>query len=406
MTLFREEAVEHVRSRLYGEVNLAVPLPWQAIGYTLVLSLLVTVAYFGLSSYSHVERVDGVLAPEHGIIRVTAPRPGVIESLAVQDGDAVRGAASLVTFRPIEKMEQGGTVESQMLRLLDNQIAELANQQGAHNAAGVTERAQITQQISTARQELAFLDEGVAIQRDVVRAASEDVERVREISERGFISQGDFTVRENALRRARQELFQLEASRAAKSSEIANRTLEVAGTGARERSDAAQLSLSRIGLLREAAATRATQGFAITAPIAGHVTAVTARNGQIVANGEPLLSIVPEGRLQGQLYIPSRAIAFVEVGQPVRLALDAFPYQTFGTLAARITRLSTVPVASATSAAEPVYLATVELRDTSIMAFGRRKSLRAGMILKASIVTRRQSLLEWLFEPLFAVARR
>jgi membrane fusion protein len=40
------------------------------------------------------------------------------------------------------------------------------------------------------------------------------------------------------------------------------------------------------------------------------------------------------------------------------------------------------------------------------MAFRRKQSLLAGMTLSARIVTRKQTLLEWLFEPIYAVNRR
>jgi membrane fusion protein len=56
--------------------------------------------------------------------------------------------------------------------------------------------------------------------------------------------------------------------------------------------------------------------------------------------------------------------------------------------------------------AVPVYPVTVELDRPYVIAFGRREPLVAGMSLTARIVTEKQSLLEWLFEPLFAVRRR
>jgi membrane fusion protein len=49
---------------------------------------------------------------------------------------------------------------------------------------------------------------------------------------------------------------------------------------------------------------------------------------------------------------------------------------------------------------------TVELEQPSVAAYGRREPLVSGMTLTARIVTEKQSLLQWLFEPLFAVQRR
>ena len=54
----------------------------------------------------------------------------------------------------------------------------------------------------------------------------------------------------------------------------------------------------------------------------------------------------------------------------------------------------------------PVYLVTAELAEPFVRAFGRRQPLLPGMTLSARIVAERQSLLHWLFEPLFAVGGR
>ena len=121
------------------------------------------------------------------------------------------------------------------------------------------------------------------------------------------------------------------------------------------------------------------------------------------------MAIVPAGaRLRAELAVPSSAIGFVKQGQSVRLAIDAFPYQRFGTVSGKVQTVAT----SAVNAQGPngstvaVYPVTVALDAASIAAYGRSEPLVSDMTLTARIVTEKQSLLEWLFEPLFAVRRR
>ena len=121
------------------------------------------------------------------------------------------------------------------------------------------------------------------------------------------------------------------------------------------------------------------------------------------------MTIVPAGaKLRAELAVPSAAIGFVKQGQQVRLAIDAFPYQRFGTVAGKVQTVA----ASAVNAQGPsgstiaVYPVTVMLDTASITAYGRNESLVSGMSLTARIITEKQSLLQWLFEPLFAVRRR
>ena len=118
--------------------------------------------------------------------------------------------------------------------------------------------------------------------------------------------------------------------------------------------------------------------------------------------------IVPDGgRPRVELYVPTSAAGFLNKGQEVRLAVDAFPYERFGTVEARISDISSTAVAQQTNVGSvPVYLVTAELARASVSAFGKKQPLVSGMTLTARIVTRKQSLFEWLFEPLFAVARR
>ncbi|MFL6844306.1 MAG: HlyD family efflux transporter periplasmic adaptor subunit [Allosphingosinicella sp.] len=149
--------------------------------------------------------------------------------------------------------------------------------------------------------------------------------------------------------------------------------------------------------------------YTLTAPCRGIVTAVAARPGQPAEPGQPLMVVVPDGATpRAELYVPTRAAGFLAAGQEVRLAVDAFPYQQFGTRTARIAAVSrvAVPRRLADGRSVPVYLVSADLDRPWVAAFGRRHGLLPGMTLTARIVTERQSLAEWLFEPLFAARGR
>ena len=151
------------------------------------------------------------------------------------------------------------------------------------------------------------------------------------------------------------------------------------------------------------------RGYTLAAPIAGTVTALTARVGQTVTPSSKLMIIVPHGaRLEAQLQVPSRAIGFVAPGQTVRLAIDAFPYARFGTVEGRIMHVSTAALGQVDAGGRPesVYLVTAAIDRPWIEAFGRRHRLTPDMTLTARIVTEKRTLFEWLFEPVLAVRNR
>ena len=178
---------------------------------------------------------------------------------------------------------------------------------------------------------------------------------------------------------------------------------------AQSRVQGASLAATRAQVAGQAANAAGARSYVLRAPVAGRVTALTARIGQPANAQVPLMAIVPAGSvLRAELAIPSSAIGFIKPGQAVRLAIDAFPYQRFGTVNGKVLTVS----ASAISRTGPngavfaVYPVTVALDQFGVEAFGRREPLISGMTLTARIVTEQQSLLEWLFEPLYAVRRR
>jgi len=150
----------------------------------------------------------------------------------------------------------------------------------------------------------------------------------------------------------------------------------------------------------------------ITAPADGVVTAILAGRGQSVAAGAPLLSILPEGAvLQAQLLVPGRAAGFLAAGQPVALRYQAFPFQRFGSshgVVKEIARSLIAPGDAQLPVAlnEPAYRITVALERQTVRAYGKDFPLQDGMLLEADVALDRRRLLEWLFEPLLALAGR
>src|SRR4051794_22913602 len=107
------------------------------------------------------------------------------------------------------------------------------------------------------------------------------------------------------------------------------------------------------------------------------------------------------------LFVPSRAIGFIQPNQPVRLLYEAFPHEKFGAYGGRITSVSNTVLTDADIAGpfaprEPSYKVTVALDRPNVFAYGRSVPLRPDMRLKADIIIERRSLLRWLVDPLLS----
>jgi membrane fusion protein len=151
----------------------------------------------------------------------------------------------------------------------------------------------------------------------------------------------------------------------------------------------------------------------ITAPISGRVAVLPVATGQPIATGGTVAVIIPEGsRLEAELLAPSRAIGFVRPGQDVALSLQAFPYQRYGTVPGAVRTVSTTvlgPTEVGFPGLEvkgPVFRIRVSLSRESMQAYGQAIPTQSGMLVSADIVFDRRSLLQWLFDPIYAVGLR
>lgn len=407
--LFRKEVLEHRADRLQGDVSIAVPISWQVIGYALLAALVVALVFLFTASYSRVENVAGAIVLDKGVASIVPTRTGIVADLPAREGQRVKPGDALVRIRSEEDMAGGGTGPKRILEALNEQDRRLASQTALMGNAAAAEAARLSAQITGLTQEIASLDNQISAQQRLVQVAESEFNQIQSVAGKGFISRRELETREVALIARRQQLAQLQQNRAAKTAEVAAARRAIPQAQAQAEAQAAGVESSRAGLAQQATQAEVAQGYTLTSPIAGTVTAVTARLGQPVSQQQPLMVIMPVAATpRAELYVPTSAAGFLEVGQEVRLAVDAFPYQRFGTVRARIAEISSVavPKATAEGGAIPVYLVTADLIGNTVKAFGRDQPLLPGMTLSARIITQRQSLFEWLFQPLFAVSQR
>lgn len=409
MSLFRSEVLEHRRDRLHGDVNMVLPISWQTIGILFFVIIVTAIVFLTFAGYSRIETVSGIIAPEGGITRIVPPRTGVIGSLMVNDGDTVERGDPLVVVRTNETLAGGAESSSKILESLRQQEKGLLSQEQQIAASTSAGRAQFAARISGLEADIIGLRERIAVQEGLVESAKTELDGARKIAERGFVSRRDILQREETYLGRQQQLSQLRQTLAGQQAAIVEARAAMRQAGADAGAQVAALSSQRSDIAQRRTGVEAGDAFRLNAPIAGKVTALTARTGQAVSPQESLMLIVPEGSdLRVELYVPSAAIGFLDVGQDVRLALDAFPYQRFGTVPARVASIASAPVVQqgADGQQVPVYLVTATLRSMRVDAYGNEEPLIAGMTLTARIVTEEQSLLEWLFEPIFAVRER
>ncbi|MEP9359880.1 HlyD family efflux transporter periplasmic adaptor subunit [Sphingomonas sp. KR3-1] len=406
--LFREEAVKYRADRLHGEVNIAVPLSWQAIGFLIIVALGIALAFLATASYARVATVSGAITLDTGMATIVPSRAGIVAAVRVREGQRVAANAPLLDIRAEESQSNGATAPERIRDALGVQDQRLSRQGEFILQAADAERAQLAAQATGLAGELQSLEAQLADQQRLVASARTDFESARQIADRGYISRRDLDTREAALLSRQQQLSQLEQLRASKRSDLLKTQRAIAQSAAQAEAQMAGNQSNRAELLQQIAQADVARGYQLTAPIGGTVSALTARLGQPAALQQSLMTIVPDGaQTRVELYVPTAAAGFLAPGQEVRLAVDAFPYQQFGTITGKISEIAGAPISrQGPNGPTPFYLVTVQLAHPWVRAFGRQQPLLPGMTLTARIVTERRSLIQWLFEPLFAVRNR
>lgn len=407
--LFRKEVLSQKKDRLSGEVAIAVPMSWQWIGFLIFGGLAIAIIFLSLASYARVETVAGTLVPDKGVATIIPTRTGVVTEIYVDDGQSVEKGKSLVNVKSEEDSINGLSSASLVQQAIVQQDASLSSQLAAGARAASAQRSQITVQAAGLRSEIGHLQSQLSLQQTLVDSAQSDLENARGVADRGFISQRDLQAREDTYLSRRQQLFQLQQNLTVRRATLAELSNSAANITAQAQSQAANIAASRAQVAQQAAGNKGARSYAIAAPMEGRVTALTVRTGQQVNAQTSIMTIVPkDAKLRAELNVPSQAIGFVKKGQDVRLAIDAFPFQRFGTISGKVITVasSALTQQAGNGAMIAVYPVIVELDMTNILAFGREEALIPGMTLTARIVTEQQSIIEWLFEPLFAVGKR
>ncbi len=406
--LFRSQVVERRARRLQGEISLAVPASWQVIGYTLLFCLVLAIAFLGMASHARTQIVQGTVTLDKGVVPITPSRPGQLLAIRVVEGQKVTQGQEVASLGSEENLADGRLGLARSVGAVKAQNALLVEQVARIEGAAAADRDRLAGKIDSLRQELISVEGQIKAQERLVRLAQGDFDQVKSISDRGFVSRRDVELREATLITRQQQLDQLRQARSAKLGEIddARNAMVQAAEAAAGQSAAVQANRAQLELSMDELEQRA--GYRLVAPVAGIVTSVAGRVGQPVGNGTTVMAILPAGaRFMAELEVPTASAGFLEVGQEVQLAIDAYPHQQFGEIEGRIALLprSVVSRPSPDGKMSNVYSVLVSIPRPFVQASGRRHELRAGMSLTARIVTRRQSLLETLFEPVLSWGR-
>jgi len=143
------------------------------------------------------------------------------------------------------------------------------------------------------------------------------------------------------------------------------------------------------------------------APASGTVLEIADRSvGSVLREAETLVTLVPDGaEVYVEANVPSRDVSYLKVGDDVRVKLEAYPFQKYGTLNGKLAVLSadSIPLKQ-DDQSQLVYRAQVRLTDPpgEIARHGIR--IRPGLVASAEIKTGKRSIASYVLNPVLRTA--
>jgi membrane fusion protein len=382
------------------------------------------VALLFFADFTRKAHLNGWLLPQGGVVRVHAPRPGIVGSLAVQEGAQVHKGDRLMTLSDELQSATLGATQAQITERLGERRASLAGERSQQKRLLAQQERALAGRAAALRSEQAQYEREVELLQERVAIAKRSLALYREQLAQGYISEMRLEQVQAELLDQRARLGAAERGRLAAVRERLLIEAERADLPLKAAKEVATLERSISQLGQERAESEARREIVVVAPQDGTVTAIHAVPGAKADTGAPLLSIVQPGmQLEAHLYGPSRTIGFVRPGQRVLLRYEAYPYQRFGhyegvvasvsraalspgELPPQLAGMSGLTGLAAGAAAEPIYRITVNLQSQSVTAYGAQLTLQPGMTLEADVALEQRRLYEWVLDPLYAVTGR
>jgi membrane fusion protein len=408
--LFRQQAIEFQQHHLqWGDVSALQPLSTKMMSWFLIAVTAGLIAFITIAQYARKETVIGYLTPTKGTAKIFAERRGVIREVHVREGETVPAGKPLLTIKIDQIAADGSDLNAELLATLTAQKAALDQNITAEELRTDSERERLESLVRGLESEISQLRSQLTLQADRLNLAESDLAAGEQLVKKGFSTAVELRKRQLSVLELRQERSNFEQQISAKQNQLTETrsALNQLPTMMAQKVQSLRNELSvaeqRISEIN------ARNAYVIRSPVTGRVTTLQAREGQSADPQRLQLEIIPtDSVLQAELFVPSRAIGFVEPGQSVRILYDAFPYQHFGTYRGEVVEVSQSILTSADAGGpiklnEPAYRVIAALERPDVDAYGRKLALQPDMLLRADIVLERRSLLSWLTRPLQSV---
>jgi membrane fusion protein len=410
-TLFRAQAVRATMASPYGGAVFYQPPAVKIFTALVIVVFTVFLLFAFMAQITRTQSAQGYLLPSEGFSRVYSHRSGTLTTLLVAEGDYVRAGDLLALVQEPLTDAEGRLIAETLRTQLEKQMQHVQKQKQLAARRTHLGGVQAQDKLQSITKELELLEEEYVLIMQRLDLADQEYKASSLLRQQQAISLNEHNQKLSSrlahMQAAMSHMLLIETRR--QQALEAAQQLQVLPLQLEDElltHDSALLQLS--GRHTELGATSAS---AIVAPTDGRIDNILLRPGSQIDTRSPLLSLVPQSLpLEAIIYLPSRALGRLQIGQQVMISYDAFPYQLHGSFAAEIVHIGTaiidpreflIPL----ELNEPVYLVRASLAQQHVENPAVME-LRSGMRFSAEIVTSRSTLLQRMLEPLQSLRKR
>jgi hemolysin D len=423
----------------------------RAIGAAIILLFCAALAWACWGSIDIVASATGKILPSGRTKMVQPFETGVVRSIRVQDGQAVRAGEVLIELDPTVNAAERDHLHNDLVaeqlniarlraalaggddpvaaftppadadpELVDTQRQLLLNQVTEHRAkiaALARQQAQKEAEQATTLATIHKLDAIIPVIQSRVDIRKTLVEKELgsklsyfEVVQLLVEQQEEFNVQNSHLRETEAAIAAIRETRGQAVAEYRHTLSD----------DLAKAEQKANGLAQDLIkAEQRTRLQRLTAPVDGVVQQLAVHTvGGVVTPAEPLLMVVPsDSRLEIEAMVSNRDIGFVHAGQDAEIKVDTFNFTRYGLLHGKVLSISQDAVirdrqpdrsgapATGNETSEPKgqelnYSARISLDRTEMQIDDRRVNLSPGMAVTVEIKTGSRKILDYLLSPL------
>lgn len=402
----------------------ALPRVWtRGLLYLLVGCAGVILPWATLSKVDQTGIARGRLEPKGRTFKLDAPVAGKVVAIDVREGGTVTAGQRLVELdsdlvrtdlQQTQAKLAGELSRVTQLEQIKNQVTIATRTQRLQSAAQTAEQLAETQEVE---QRIRSLGRAYMLAQERLMQDLKEVQRYRKLWQEGVVPEIKVVELERIASESRQflqqalselEQAQTQLRRQQSSQQRVMRTGELAVL---ESEKQVQEIVAQIaGVQAEIAQTKKAiaslklqlQQRVIQTPVSGTIFQLPIQQtGAVVQPGQTIAQIAPQGvPLVFRAEMPISESGFLQVGMPVKLKFDAYPFQDYGVISGRIRWISPD---SKTTQTPQGQIETFELEivpdQTTIQAQNKSIRLTPGQTATAEVIVRQRRIIDFVIDP-------